>query len=142
MYGVDTCLHGQLDDTLLVDERLTYVVVALERIDAHPDGVVTAHALADSADHLEQKARPIFDRATPTIRAGVPGREELVDEVTVTGMQFDPVVTGALATGGGGGEEANDPEDVILVSDPVGEIRSRCHERRCLHGKLLCRDHH
>jgi hypothetical protein len=63
----------------------------------------------DRFDHLDEKTRPILERAAVAIRSLVAAvLEELVNQVTVRRHDLDPVETGALRVAG---------SDAILVDD-------------------------
>ena len=99
----------EVDHLELVVPALAVGLVGLERVDPDPEREVAADALADRADHLDEQPRPAFERAAPPVVTRVAGRQELVDEVAVPGVELDAVEAGAHAPIGGLDEARDHP---------------------------------
>ena len=84
-------------------------------VDRHPHAhdEIGAHALADSAQHVEREAEPVGERATPVVGAVIRvGREELVEQVPVR-LDLDAVHSAGLHSFGSVGVVPHDAFDVV-----------------------------
>jgi len=77
--------------------------------DADQDGEVLRPRRADGVDDFEGEADAVFEAAAVLVGAVVgEGREELVEEIAVGGVDFDEVEAGGEGAVGGGGEVGDD----------------------------------
>ena len=77
--------------------------------DADEEGQVLGPRGADGADDFEREADAVFEAAAVFVGAVVgEGREELVEQIAVGGVDFDEVESGGEGAMGGGDEVGDD----------------------------------
>ena len=137
VHRIDARLDRELDHPQLLLEGLAIGLVVLDRVDADPQGELGPEPGADGPQDVNEESRPVLDRAAPTVGARVHRwGQELVDQVTVSGVQFDAVEARTLATLGRVDEALDHPREIALGGRLVGQLRGRLgvrpHHRRDL----------
>ena len=128
--GVGAGLFAQARGLHAVSKGDTAVDPVLPGIQAHQDGEVLAGGGPCRANRLHQEAGAVFRRATVRIcpLVGV-GREEIGQQVTMAGVQFDTVKARALGPGGGIGKAGDGVGNLLrghlVISRPLA-IGPRC----------------
>ena len=131
IYEVDACLFHEFGE----GDGLREVPAGAEGLggpvgggDADEEGQVLGPCGADGADDFEGEADAIVEAAAVFVGAVVgEGREELVEQVAVGGVDFDEVEAGGEGAMGGGNEVGDDFVDAGAVEgggDGVGLVEA------------------
>ena len=141
VHRVDAGGDRELDRLELFVPAFAVGLVRFERVDPDPHREVAADTLAHRADHFDEQPRPSFEAPAPAVVTRVAGREELVDQVSVPGVQLHAVEPGAHAPVGGFDVARDHPREVVFGRDAVLELRARPREGRHHPCALRGRDH-
>ena len=112
--------------------------VALMRI--HSGNALPTRARMARITSSRKRARPSRSPPQPSSRVVV-GRQELVDQITVSGVHLDAVEAGAHTAVGGVGIQLDDRADVVGVRD-AEPVRRPGPRERCRHGRLFVGSDH
>ena len=134
--------YADLDDIVEAKRGEYALIVVLDGVDPNPEGDLVPDPRPDRAQAFAQQPRPPVDSAAPAVGAGVHRRrQELVEQVAMTGVELDRIEAGLHAPLGSVGELADHLGDVVLGRDLVLDLRRRQHERR-RHGAHLVGGEH